>query len=250
VKQVTLLGQTVNAYGYDLGRGAGAPRLSSLLRSLSSIEGLARIGLVTLHAAYLTPDLIEAVAELPKVLRFLPVPAQSGSDRVLRAMRRGYTVDLYRSRIERLREAVPEIELSSDWIVGFPGETEEEVDLSERLLEEVGFVQNFVFKFSPRPGTEAASMRDDVPEAEKRARNARLLSVSHRVAAARLRARVGRVVEVLVEGPCEKDPRRLVGRTPENLAVRFEGSRALVGALVPVRVLASATGHLVGALAA
>jgi len=250
VKQVTLLGQTVNAYGYDRSRGPEAPRLPSLLRSLSAIEGLRRIGLVTLHAAYLTPDLIEAVADLPKVQRFLPLPAQSGSDRILRAMRRGYTVDLYRSRIDRLREAVPEIEIGSDWIVGFPGETEEDIDLSERLLEEIGFVQNFVFKFSPRPGTDAAAMADDVPESEKRRRNARLLAAAHRVAAGRMRAQVGRVVEVLVEGPSGKDPGRLLGRTSTNLAVRFEGDRSLAGTLANVRILASATGHLLGALAA
>ncbi|HET6202305.1 MAG TPA: tRNA (N6-isopentenyl adenosine(37)-C2)-methylthiotransferase MiaB [Planctomycetota bacterium] len=249
VREVTLLGQTVNSYGYDLGRGAGAPRLSGLLRALSEVEGLARIRLVTNHAAYLTDDLIEAVAELPKVVKFLPVPMQSGSDRILRSMRRGYTVGLYRRRIERLREAVPGVEMSSDWIVGFPGETEEDFAKSERALEEIGFLQNFVFKFSPRPGTDAARARDDVPEAVKRERNNRLLAIAARVAADRHRARVGEVEEVLVEGPSAKRPGRLAGRTDRNHLALFEGPAALAGTTVRVRVLASTTGCLLGALA-
>jgi tRNA-2-methylthio-N6-dimethylallyladenosine synthase len=250
VREVTLLGQTVNAYGYDLGRGPAAPRLSGLLRELSRIDGLARIRLVTNHAAYLTDDLVEAIATLPKMAKYLPVPMQSGSDRVLRAMRRGYTVDLYKRRIERLRAAVPDVELSSDWIVGFPGETEEEFETSARAVEEIGFLQNFVFQYSPRPGTAAAKVDDDVPREVKRERNNRLLAVAAKVAAARHARRVGAVEEVLVEGPSAKRPGRMAGRTDRNLLVLFEGPEALAGSTARVRILASTTGYLVGTLAA
>ncbi len=165
-------------------------------------------------------------------------------------MRRGYTVDLYRKRIERLRGAVPEVELSSDWIVGFPGETEEEFETSERAVEEFGFLQNYVFQYSPRPGTAAAEVPDDVPREVKRERNSRLLAVAAKVAAARHARRVGSVEEVLVEGPSAKRPGRMAGRTDRNLLVLFEGPASLAGTTARVRILASTTGYLVGTLAA
>jgi tRNA-2-methylthio-N6-dimethylallyladenosine synthase len=242
---VTLLGQTVNSYGEDLpapgpggahGSGRkGRPALADLLRALQELDGLERVRLITLHPAYVTRELALAIRDCPKVDRFLPLPAQSGSDRVLKAMKRGYTVDLYRRRLELLREHVPDIELGSDWIVGFPGEGEEDYLATERLLEELGTVVNYVFKYDPRPGTRAAELEDDVPLAAKKDRNRRLLEVGERVALGRMRAFIGRGVQTFVEECSDRDgAASLRGRTVHGLPVRFEGPAALVGSTVTV----------------
>jgi tRNA-2-methylthio-N6-dimethylallyladenosine synthase len=244
-RAITLLGQTVNSYGEDLpepgpgeprgqGRG-GRPALADLLDALEEVEDLARVRLITLHPSYVTPALADAIARSTKCERFLPLPAQSGSDRVLRAMRRGYTVDLYRRRVDLLRERVPDLELGSDWIVGFPGETEQDFAASEALLEEQGFAVNYVFKYSPRPGTRAAAVEDSVPEATKKERNARLLAAGERAALRRTRALLGREVEVLVESRSERDPALVKGRTRHGFACTVRAT-AGPGQLLRARV--------------
>ncbi|MBM4063920.1 MAG: tRNA (N6-isopentenyl adenosine(37)-C2)-methylthiotransferase MiaB, partial [Planctomycetes bacterium] len=218
VTEITLLGQTVNAYGRDLA-GQGAT-LARLLRQLHGIPALRRLGFITSHPNFLSPDLVQAIAELPKVARYLHLPAQSGSNPVLKAMRRGYTVERYLARIEQLRLRAPEVELHSDFIVGYPGETEADFAATVALLRRVGFAQSYVFQYSPRPGTAAAEAADDVPPAEKERRNQVLLAAQAELSLARHRALVGQTVEVLVEGE-SKVAGRLTGRTVQHRLVHF-----------------------------
>jgi tRNA-2-methylthio-N6-dimethylallyladenosine synthase len=247
VRAITLLGQTVNSYGEDFpvpgpgeGRGSGRqgrPGLADLVRRLQELDGLARLRLVTLHPSYLGPALAEAMRDCDKLERFLPLPAQSGSDGVLRAMRRGYTTDLYRRRVEVLREAVPDVELASDWIVGYPGESEEDFARSEAFLDEQGFAVNYVFKYDPRPGTSSAERTlDDVPEASKRERNRRLLAKAEEVGLRLHAAFLGRTVEVFVEERCEEEPGALRGRSLHGLAVRLAGGDELLGRKLEVEI--------------
>jgi tRNA-2-methylthio-N6-dimethylallyladenosine synthase len=243
-KVVTLLGQTVNSYGEDLPTpGPGEPRLrgrqgrpglADLLYALQEIHGLARIRLITLHPAYVTDALARAIAECDKVERFLPLPAQSGSDDILRAMKRGYTTDLYRRKAELLREHVTDIELGSDWIVGFPGENDGDFEASERFLAEQGFAVNYVFQYDPRPGTKAEEFADDVPREVKRERNNRLLRAGERSGLRRMQAQLGRTLRVLAESENERRPGYLKGRSQHGLTVTFPGDAALLGSVVDV----------------
>jgi tRNA-2-methylthio-N6-dimethylallyladenosine synthase len=242
---ITLLGQTVNSYGEDFAPPAtgtyrgrqGRPSLADLLERMQAIDGLARIRLVTLHPSYVTRALAEAMRDNDKVDRFLPLPAQSGSDRILKAMKRGYTTDLYRRRVEILRGVVPDIELGSDWIVGFPTETDADFAQSEAFLEEMGFAQNYVFKYDPRPDTAAwEKLADDVPRDVKKARNQRLLRKSEEVARRRLERYVGETLEVVVDAVSERHPGRVHGRTRHNLPVSLPGDAALVDTTVSVRI--------------
>ncbi|MDP6538345.1 MAG: tRNA (N6-isopentenyl adenosine(37)-C2)-methylthiotransferase MiaB [Planctomycetota bacterium] len=237
---ITLLGQTVNSYGEDLpAPGAGEPRgrgrqgragLADVLHRLQAIDGLERLRLITLHPAYLTRELAEAVRDCDKVERFLPLPVQSGSDRVLKAMRRGYTVDLYRRRLEMLRSVAGEVELSSDWIVGFPGEEERDFEASLDLLEEVGFASSYVFKYDPRPRTSSAERSaDSVPSSVKKERNARLLERAEAVSLRRMQRHLDREVEVFVEEVSERDAGLLRGRSAHGLPVSLRGDAGLVG---------------------
>ena len=257
-KVITLLGQTVDAYGEDLpkpgpgdARGTGRqgrPSLADLLRALQEVEGLVRIRLITLHPAYVTPALAQAIRDCDKVDRFLPLPAQSGSDDVLRRMKRGYTTDLYRRRIDILRAEVPDIELGSDWIVGFPGETEEDFAKTEAFVDEIGFLVNYVFKYDPRPGTAAFALQDDVTTAQKKERNARLLAAGERTALARMRSWIGRKVEVFLEEPSPRRSGMLKGRTFHNLpiSVPYDGPvEDALGTVVRARV-ADATAYGLG----
>ena len=195
------------------------------------------------------PSLIEALRDLPKVCKYLHFPAQSGSDRVLKAMRRGYTVARYLEIVDALRAEVPGIELASDFIVGFPGETAEDVDATVALMERVRFQNSFVFKYSPRPGTDAAALADDVPEEEKKRRNQLLLDVQERHSLELNRALVGRKAEILVEGPSKRDPRRQTGRTDSHRIVNFEAGRDLAGRFVTVEITGATPNALSGALA-
>ena len=237
---ITLLGQTVNSYGEDFdappegaARGSGRmgrPSLADLLRRLQEIEGLARIRLITLHPSYVTPSFARAIAQCDKVERFLPLPVQSGSDAVLKRMKRGYNLDLYRKRVDILRTEVPDIELGTDWIVGFSGEREEDFRGSLALLEEIGFVQNYVFKYDPRPGTSSDDcLANDVPEELKRERNQRLLEAAERVQRARLEVHRGRTASVLIESVSERDPSILLGHTRHGLPISLPGEGRLVG---------------------
>ena len=234
VTEITLLGQTVNAYGRDL-TGQGAT-LARLLRALHEIPSLRRLAFITSHPNFLNQELIDAMAELPKVARYLHLPAQSGSNSVLKAMRRGYTVERYQKRIDQLRERAPEIELHSDFIVGYPGESATDFDATVAFAQRIGFAQSYVFKYSPRPGTRSADLMDDVPSGEKDRRNQVLLAVQEEMSLAANRAAVGQTVEVLVEGE-SKVPGRLTGRTVHHRLVHFDSvDSALIGQYVPVRV--------------
>ncbi len=234
VTEITLLGQTVNAYGRDLA-GQDAT-LARLLRALHAIPALRRLAFITSHPNFLSPDLIDAIAELPKVARYLHLPAQSGSNVVLKAMRRGYTIERYLARVDALRARAPDVELHSDFIVGYPGETAADFDATVAFLRRVGFAQSYVFKYSPRPGTRAAELADDVPDVDKERRNAVLLAAQAELTLAHHRALVGRTVEVLVEGD-SKVRGRLSGRTVHHRLVHFAATDgALVGQYVPVLV--------------
>jgi tRNA-2-methylthio-N6-dimethylallyladenosine synthase len=246
VTEITLLGQTVNAYGRDQGRDV---TLARLLFALHEIESLRRIAFITSHPNFVTPELVEALAELPRVARYLHLPAQSGSSRVLRAMRRGYTRERYLEGVDLLRARVPGLELHSDFIVGYPGETEEDFAATVQLMERVRFAQSYVFKYSPRTGTVAASLPDDVGEDEKARRNAALLEVQHRHGLARNRELLGTVQEVLVEGPSPKVEGRLTGRTAHHRIVHFPGiGSELVGRYVDIRITEALPHALVGEL--
>lgn len=248
VTEVTLLGQTVNAYGRDL-KGQGAT-LSRLLRSLHEIPALRRLAFITSHPNFLSPDLIDAMAELPKVARFLHLPAQSGSNRMLKAMRRGYTVERYMKRIEQLWAKAPDIELHSDWIVGYPGETDADFEETANFCREVGFAQSYIFKYSPRPGTLSSELEDDVPQPVKEQRNQALLAVQEELSAKKNQALVGETVEVLVEGP-SKVLGRMTGRTSQHRLVHFDSvDSELIGQYVPVRVTEALAHSCVGALQA
>lgn len=216
VTEVSLLGQTVDAYGADLRRGGDGdrgPSLARLLDALAGVPGLLRVKLVTLHPAYVDKELAAAMARSPQFFRFLPMPLQSGSDAVLRRMKRGYTLDQYRRRVDLLRAAMADLELCSDWIVGFPGETEADFAASEAALVALGFLQSFVFQYSPRPGTAAFELRDDVPPAVKAERNRRLLDLQHQAARERTPRMAGTRSRILVEGPAPAAPELLFGRT-------------------------------------
>lgn len=244
VTEITLLGQTVNAYGRDL-TGQHAT-LARLLRALHEIPALRRLAFITSHPNFLSPDLVDALAELPKVARYLHLPAQSGSNAVLKAMRRGYTVERYLARVEQLLARAPDFELHSDFIVGYPGESASDFEATVALLRRVGFAQSYVFKYSPRPGTLAAERDDDVPEVEKERRNQVLLQVQEELTLARHQALVGQTVEVLVEG-ASKVAGRLSGRTVHHRLVHFASDDlGLVGTYVPVRIREALAHSVVG----
>jgi tRNA-2-methylthio-N6-dimethylallyladenosine synthase len=246
VTEVTLLGQTVNAYGRDLGPGI---TLSALLRRLHEIPSLRRLAFITSHPNFLSKELVATLAELPRVSRFLHLPAQSGSNRVLKAMRRGYTVERYLMRWQMLKEACPDMEIHSDWIVGYPGETDADLQATVDFMEQVRFAQSYVFKYSPRPGTLSADLVDDVPAAVKAARNQILLDVQNRHTMECNQRLVGSVQEILVEGVSPRDASRLTGRTPHHRIVHFDSTDlALVGSYVPVSVTEAAAHSLIGEL--
>jgi len=244
--EVTLLGQTVNSYGKGL---RPAIDLGGLLRRVHEVEGIRRIRFITSHPSFVRPSLVAAMRDLPKVCKYLHIPAQSGSNAVLKAMRRGYTVERYLEIVETLRRELPGIEIASDFIVGFPGETAADFEATIGLMERVRFQNSFVFKYSPRPGTDAAGLPDDVPEEEKKRRNQVLLDVQERVSLGKNRARVGQRLEVLVEGPSKRDPRRQTGRTDTHQIVNFEAGRDLAGRFATVEITGATALSLSGSLA-
>ncbi|MGE3539532.1 MAG: tRNA (N6-isopentenyl adenosine(37)-C2)-methylthiotransferase MiaB [Candidatus Tectimicrobiota bacterium] len=233
-KEVTLVGQNVNAYGVDL-----RPRqmdFADLLAAVNAIEGLERIRFVTSHPLDFTTHLIEALADLEKVCESLHLPFQAGANRILKLMRRGYSAEGYRDLIARIRAAVPDIALSTDVIVGFPGETEDEFLETRRMLDLVRFDSIFLFNYSERPGTVAPELPAPVPHKVKQARFDGLLAMQKRITLAANLAYEGQTYEVLVEGPSKKDPGRLTGRTRTNKIINFAGDPTLMGTLVPVHV--------------
>jgi len=256
---ITLLGQTVNSYGEDLpapgpfaarGRGRqGRPGLADVIEALEDVTGLERLRFITLHPAYVNDALGQAMAASSKAESFLPLPAQSGSDDVLRRMKRGYTTDLYRRRVDILRNHVPDMELGSDWIVGFPGESDTDFEASEAFLGAVGFQVNYVFKYDPRPGTAAAQGVDDVPMAVKKERNQRLLLACERSQLARHERHVGCEVEVFVEGSNPRWPGWVQGRTRHGIPCSFPASADLIGTSQRVVVGEASPFALTGRLA-
>ncbi len=243
VREVTLLGQNINTYGRCLPE---RPTLATLLREVDRVDGIERIRFITSNPMDLREDLLVAMAEIPKACGYLHFPAQSGSDSVLRRMYRGYTREKYLALCARARELCPGIELASDLIVGFPGETEEEYLATRSLVEEVRFKQIYVFKYSVRPGTAAAELADDVPEEVKRARNNDLLDLQDSISARRNALLLGTEVEVLVDGPSDRDPERLCGRTAGNHTTILEGEPSLAGRFVRVRVARATASALYG----
>jgi tRNA-2-methylthio-N6-dimethylallyladenosine synthase len=238
VREVTLLGQNVNSYGRDLRVGAGGARASfaELLRALDAIEGIERIRYTSPHPKDMREDVIRAHAELGSVCEHIHLPLQSGSSAILKAMRRTYDRGRYLDRVALIREHVPDVALTTDIIVGFPGEREADFEQTLQVVEEVGYDGAFTFIFSPRRGTEAAELTEGlVPHAVKVERMERLVEAVQRHAAQRARRFVGRTVEVLVEGPSRNDPERLRGRTRHNKVVNFTGLAA-AGDLTQVRV--------------
>ena len=247
VREVTLLGQTVNAYGRDL---TPATDLADLLELVDEVEGIERIRFTTSNPYNLTPRLIRAIRDVPKVVEYLHLPLQSGSDRVLGRMHRGYTRARYLELIAELEETVPGIALSTDLIVGFPGEEEADFEQTVDMVERVGYDNVFVFRYSRRPGTPAATMLDQVPEEIKARRNSRLLEVATRVGAARSRALEGRVLPILVDGVSRKNPDEATGRTRCNRVVNFDAhGRRLLGEVVPVLITQALPHSLRGELA-
>jgi tRNA-2-methylthio-N6-dimethylallyladenosine synthase len=233
-REVTLLGQTVNAYGRDL---TPATDLAALFAAVNDVEGLARIRFTTSNPYNLTPRLIAAVRDVPKVCEWFHLPLQSGSDRILERMNRGYTAAQYLGLIDDLRAAVPDISLSTDLIVGFPGETDADFAATLSVVERVAYDNVFVFRYSPRPGTPAAGMADQVPDAVKAERNARALELTTRLAHGRSLRRLGQEVEVLVDGAAKKNAGELSGRTRCNRVVNFDARGEVVaGDLARVRV--------------
>jgi tRNA-2-methylthio-N6-dimethylallyladenosine synthase len=234
VRELTLLGQNVNSWGRDLAPGVTTD-FGELLRAVDAVEGIERVRFTSPHPKDFREPVIQAMAECAAVCEHAHLPAQSGSTRILRAMRRTYSRERYVALAARLRDAVPDLALTTDLIVGFPGETEDDFLETLSLVEEVGFDGAFTFVFSPRQGTEAATMPDQVVEDVKRDRIERLVDVVQRVAETRNRDRLGRVEQVLVEGPSRTDQALLRGRTRRNTTVNFTGS-ASAGELVDVLV--------------
>jgi tRNA-2-methylthio-N6-dimethylallyladenosine synthase len=233
-REVTLLGQNVNSWGRDL-LPALKTDFGELLRAVDAVDGIERIRFTSPHPKDFRQPVIAAMADCEAVCEHTHLPLQSGSSRVLKAMRRTYDRPRFLTLVDTLRDAIPDLALTTDLIVGFPGETERDFRETIEAVEEVGFDGAFTFVFSPRRGTEAASMPEQVPEDVKRRRIEELVEVVQRVAAARNRERIGRVEEVLVEGQSRTDSALLRGRTRRNTTVNFRGD-ATPGDLVAVRI--------------
>ncbi|HEX2700104.1 MAG TPA: tRNA (N6-isopentenyl adenosine(37)-C2)-methylthiotransferase MiaB [Acidimicrobiales bacterium] len=246
--EVTLLGQNVNSYGRDLTRRG--PLFSSLLRSVGAVDGIRRVRWTSPHPKDLRPETIEAMADVATVCEHLHLPLQSGSDRILAGMHRGYTAQRYLQRLAAARAAVPDLAVTTDVIVGFPGETDDDFAATLDVVSEAGYDSAYTFAFSPRTGTEAAALTDRFVAPDVVAeRFERLKVVVERSALARHQARVGRIEEVVVEGPSRKDASVLTGRTRQNKLVHFASSGPLgAGTFATVRVTGAAPHHLTGDL--
>lgn len=245
VAEVTLLGQNVNAYAGPMADGAIVD-LATLIHHVAAVRGIERIRFTTSHPLEFTDSLIEAYAHVPQLANHLHLPVQSGSDRVLALMKRGYTTLEFKEKIRRLRAVRPDIAVTSDFIIGFPGETERDFAATLKLVRDVGFDQSFSFLYSRRPGTPAASLPDDVPQAEKQQRLARLQAQLDSQAHAISDSMVGSVQRVLVERPAKKDARELAGRTENNRWVNFGGPPELINRFVDVTITAALRNSLRG----
>ena len=248
VREINLLGQNVNAYRGPMGEGEVAD-LGLLIRTIAQIEGVGRIRFTTSHPLEFSDSLVEAYRDVPQLANYLHLPVQSGSDRILAAMKRGYTTLEFKQKIRKLRAVRPDISISSDFIVGFPGETDADFEKTMRLIEDVGFDQSFSFIYSRRPGTPAADLADDTPDAVKHARLERLQATINANAARISQAMVGTVQTVLVEGPSKKNPDELTGKTENMRSVNFPGHPRLVGQFVDVVITQALSNSLRGRVA-
>jgi len=233
VMEINLLGQNVNSYNGDLFDG-GRSDLALLIHYVAAIEGIERIRFTTSHPVDFSAGLIAAFGEIPELANYVHLPVQSGSDRVLAMMKRGHTVLEYKQKIRRLREQRPDISLSSDFIVGFPGETERDFEQTMKLIADMNFDQSFSFVYSARPGTPAASLKDDTPMAVKKERLSRLQAQINKQAAVISKSMIGGKQRILVEKFSKKDPKQLAGRTENNRVVNFDGHPRLIGQFVDV----------------
>jgi tRNA-2-methylthio-N6-dimethylallyladenosine synthase len=249
VKEINLLGQNVNAYRGPTHEGDTAD-LALLIHYVAAVEGIERVRFTTSHPIEFSDRLIQAYADEPKLVSHLHLPVQSGSDRILALMKRGHTVLEYKSKIRRLRALRPDLDLSSDFIVGFPGETEADHAATMRLAEELNFDFSFSFIYSPRPGTPAAGLPDDVPMAVKKRRLQELQALLEAQGQARNQALVGSVQRALVEGRSRRDPSRLAARTANNRVVNFDGPPDLTGHMVDLLITEAQPHSLRGVLAA
>ena len=241
VKEITLLGQNVNAFRGEMADGEIAD-FALLIEFIAEIPGIERIRFVTSHPKEFTQRLIDTYAKVPKLVDHLYLPAQHGSDRILAAMKRGYTVLEYKSVVRRLRKVRPNICISSDFIVGFPGETDEDFEAVMKLIHEIGYDNSFSFIFSPRPGTPAANLEDDTPHEVKLRRLQQLQAVIQANTIRISEEMIGTVQRILVEGPSKKDPNELQGRSENNRVVNFDGgtdSARLIGQLIDVTITES-----------
>ncbi len=239
VKEVTLLGQNVNAYRGPMGHSGEIADFATLIEYVAEIPGIARIRYTTSHPNEFTQRLIDVYAKVPQLVSHLHLPVQHGSDRILMAMKRGYTAMEYKSTIRKLRAVRPDLSMSSDFIVGFPGETEEDFGKMMKLIEDIGYDTSFSFIFSPRPGTPAANLQDDTPHEVKLRRLQHLQATIEQNVQRISDSRVGTVQRILVERPARKDPSDLAGRTECNRVVNFPGGpqpQRLIGQLVDVRI--------------
>ncbi|NZA26280.1 tRNA (N6-isopentenyl adenosine(37)-C2)-methylthiotransferase MiaB [Luteimonas sp. SJ-92] len=258
VREVNLLGQNVNAYRGPMSGAAGEDLgpdeqhhadLGLLIRTIAEIDGIDRIRFTTSHPLEFSDSLVDAYRDVPQLANYLHLPVQSGSDRILAAMKRGYTALEFKQKIRRLRAVRPDISISSDFIVGFPGETAADFEKTMKLIEDVGFDQSFSFIYSRRPGTPAADLEDTTPSAEKHARLERLQAAINVNARRLSEAMVGSVQSVLVEGPSRKDPNELTGKTENMRSVNFPGHPRLVGQFVDVTITEAMSNSLRGRLA-
>jgi tRNA-2-methylthio-N6-dimethylallyladenosine synthase len=240
VREVTLLGQTVNAYGHDLPERSN---LAALLRAVDAVPGLDRLRFLTSHPRYMSDEIIDTMAELPSVCEHMNLPVQAGDNEVLRRMRRTYTRDDWKERIAYTRSRMPETTIATDIIVGFPGETEEQFLQTYDLLEDVGCDKVHLAMYSPRPGTLSARWSDDVPHVEKQRRHRELEQLQQRLCTRLNAARLGTKVEVLVES---KAKGRWTGRSRGNTLVHFDDERELLGKMVDVRVTQTSPWFLIG----
>jgi tRNA-2-methylthio-N6-dimethylallyladenosine synthase len=245
VREITFLGQNVNDYRGEMNDG-GVADLAVLIQYASAVEGVLRIRFMTSHPLAFSSNLIQAYAEIPELANHLHLPVQSGSDRILAAMKRGYTVLEFKSKMRRLRKVRPDISITSDFIIGFPGETDADFEATMNLIQEIGFDNSFSFIYSPRPGTPAAQLPDDVSMDVKKERLAilqnRILLNTRKIS----EAMVGTRQTILVTGRSKKDPNQLSGRTENNRVVNFMGSFDLVGRLVPMQITESLPNSLRG----
>ncbi len=247
VREVNLLGQNVNAYRGVMDDGSIAD-LALLIQYVAAINGIDRIRFTTSHPLEFSDSLIAVYGEVPELVSHLHLPVQSGSDRVLAMMKRGHTAFDYKAKIRRLRELRPDLSLSSDFIIGFPGETEQDFEHTMNLIEQIGFDHSFSFIYSARPGTPAAELPDDVPLAVKQARLERLQQRITEMAQQISRRMVGSVQRVLVERHAKKDRQQLAGRTENNRVVNFDGPEGLIGQFVDIRITEALPNSLRGEL--